>query len=259
MVSIDKSLRKVEERYNSRIESKMDAVEAAGQWGSKEFVPEICEEIGKKLDIKKDDKILEIGCGSGVLGNWLAERCSLYCGLDISLMMLKKFSDEYLRKPEYNLIKSLTNFLPLRDNYFDAVVINGVTMYFQDDNLLKRTLMEIERVARDNAIIFLGENVTPDRTYWEYRWFQDLGKSKQVLAKPYIKLRLWLAKKVPRCAGKWKDFHREVDPGFIKKYFDDKGQVIISDAAAMTVKRKRLGKNWKGNRRMDFTINLRKL
>jgi len=168
-------LKRVERLYDERAYSSVDAVKASGGWGSKELVPEICEEIGKKLGIKKDDKILEVGCGSGVLGSWVAKHCYLYCGLDISLMMIKKFRDEYRIESDYNLIQSITDAIPFRDNFFDIIIINGVTMYLHDKTLLVRTLNEMERVANDNATIFIGENVIPNGIYWE--WNNHLKKS----------------------------------------------------------------------------------
>ena len=68
------SIKKVEKLYDDRITSSNDAVKAAGQWGSDEYVPFICEEIFKKIKIKKTDTVLELGCGSGVLGNYIKEK-----------------------------------------------------------------------------------------------------------------------------------------------------------------------------------------
>ena len=83
-------LKKIEIYYDKRAEAS-NQVEAAGQWGLKELVPEICTEICNKIRIKRQDKILEIGCGSGVLGNVIKDLSALYVGIDISNAMLKKF------------------------------------------------------------------------------------------------------------------------------------------------------------------------
>ena len=53
------SIKKVAKLYDNRITSSNDGVLAAGQWGSKEYVPQICKEITKKIAISKTDKILE--------------------------------------------------------------------------------------------------------------------------------------------------------------------------------------------------------
>ena len=71
-------IKKVEKLYDERIISSNDAVKAAGQWGTNEYVALICDEIYKKVKIKKTDSVLELGCGSGVLGKYIKERCHQY-------------------------------------------------------------------------------------------------------------------------------------------------------------------------------------
>jgi len=242
--------------YDERISSNLDAIEAAGQWGEKTLVPLICKEIFKKIEIKKEDKVLEIGCGSGVLGNYLKKYCAEYYGVDISFKMLQKFFEEYNSERKCTLIQAISDKLPFPTNTFSMVVINGVTMYLHGNDLLEKTLTEIERISTKNAVIFIGENVIPSRIYWEYRWFQNLNYFAQQVAKPYIKIRLWLAQRNSKLVGKWKFFHYAVSPNLIKKFFDGKGQIYLSDAAAMTIKKRKYGKYWKGNRRMDFVIKL---
>ena len=47
-------IKKVEKLYDDRITYSNDAVKAAGQWGSDEYVPLICDEICKKINIQKN-------------------------------------------------------------------------------------------------------------------------------------------------------------------------------------------------------------
>ena len=68
-------IRRVSKIYDDRAQVT-DSIKAAGQWGNKELVNEITQEIIKKMDIKSEDIILEIGCGSGVLGNVVEENCT---------------------------------------------------------------------------------------------------------------------------------------------------------------------------------------
>lgn len=243
--------------YDERINSNLNAVDAAGQWGEMELVPLICDEILKKIEIKKSDKVLEIGCGSGVLGSYLRERCAEYYGIDISFGMLQKFQDEYNQEKWFNLVQGITDSLPFPNNTFSKILMNSVTMYLHKDEQLEKTLAEMERVSVDNGLIFIGENVVPSRVYWEYSWFQNLNRLFQIFAKPYIRLRLFLASKNPSMAGKWIFSHRAVSPNYVKNYFDGKGKMTVSDAAAMTIRKTIKGKKWKGNRRMDFVIKLR--
>jgi ubiquinone/menaquinone biosynthesis C-methylase UbiE len=250
----NKEIKKIADFYDKRAK-QVDGVAAAGQWGDKNQVSLICEEIGNKIDLNDKQKILEIGCGTGVLGKWLKNHCSSYVGCDISLFMIKKFTEEYQEKVE--LIQSVTHAIPLKENFFDVVVMNGVSMYLHDENLLNETLREMKRVAKKNGIIFLGENITPEGFYWELTWFQNLSSSEQCIAKIYVNFRRWLAKQNSMFEGKWKLMHKEVSPALIKSYFKDH-EVKISEAAARTTRKKQLGKNYKGNRRVDFVIKLKK-
>lgn len=252
-MNYNEEIKKIADFYDKRAK-KGDGVSAAGQWGDKNQVSLICEEINTKIDLNEKQKVLEIGCGTGVLGRWLSHHCEIYVGCDISLFMLKKFKEEF--QNDIELYQSVTHLIPFKENFFDIVVMNGVTMYLHDKDLLKKTLDEMKRVAKKNSTIFLGENITPEGYYWELTWFQNLSTSKQRIAKLYINLRRWLAKQSSLFEGKWKTMHKEISPSFIENYFMG-NKVEISDAAARTTRKKQLGENYKGNRRIDFVIKLR--
>ena len=247
------SLKKVEKLYDNRISSTKDAVKAAGQWGSDEYVPLICEEICLKICLKKTHTVLELGCGAGVLGNWIAKRCGQYVGIDLSYKMLQFFSKN--SNGNVSLIQSTTDFVPLPDHQFDIVILNGVTMHFPNNELLERTLKETIRFVTKTGIIFIGENVIPSGSFWEFAWYNNLSKNSQKLLLPYMRIRKWLAKN-PKLAGKWKSTHNEVSPKFIKEFFANH-DVIQSKASAYTVKQRILQSKYKGNRRVDFLIKLK--
>jgi len=228
------SLKKVEKLYDDRISSTNDAVKATGGWGSQEYVSLICEEICAKLCLKKTDAVLELGCGAGVLGNWIAKRCRQYVGIDLSLKMLQFFSKN--SEVSVSLIQSTTDLAPLLDNRFNIVILNGVTMHFPNNKLLENTLKEIKRLVTKSGTIFIGENVIPSGYFWEFVWYNNLSKNSQKLLLPYMRIRKWLAKN-PKLAGKWKSNYHEVSPKFIKEFFSDH-DVIQSKASAYTVKQR---------------------
>lgn len=249
-MSQDKSLKKIAAYYDKRAK-ETDSIKAAGQWGSKEFVPEICHEICSKISIKNEDKVLEIGCGSGVLGNVVKNLCSLYAGIDISFEMLKKFEGDN-KEDKINLFHSISSSIPLRNNFFDKVIMNSVTMYLNHKEL-EKTITEIKRIASKDATIFIGDNVIPASSYWELSWFQNLNSVEQKVAKPYIKVRKWLAKIDPKLAGKWKNLHEEISPEFIKEKFEEGATVLVSESATTKIKKKRLDKS-ETSKRVDFVI-----
>lgn len=247
------SIKKIEKLYDDRISSTNDSVKAAGQWGSNEFVPLICKEICSKINLERHYTVLELGCGSGVLGNYISERCMKYVGIDLSFQMMKHFLHE--SKTNVSLIQTTTDNVPLPDNSFDIVLLNGVTMYFHDDLLLKKTLEEMKRLVTSDGTIFIGENIIPKGYFWEFVWFQNLSNTSQMILLPYVKIRKFLAKN-RKLAGKWASIHKEIAPKFIKQFFKE-SDVIQSRASAYTIKHKILGKKYRGNRRADFVIKLK--
>jgi len=249
------SRKKIQELYDKRITSSRNSIIAAGQWGSKEYVPLICKEIGNKIGLSKNDKVIELGCGSGVLGNWINTHCKLYVGMDISFQMLNFFLKESNNLSPI-IIQGSTESIPNSDKNFDVVILNGVTMYLHNEKFLQKTFNEMLRVAKKNARIFIGENITPSGFFWELSWFQNLSPSAQILAKQYIKLRRWIARKNPKLSGKWNSIHREISPEFVDHFFTKYGKTTMSKSSASTVKQRILGTKYKGNKRVDFLIKL---
>lgn len=249
------SLKKVQDLYDERITKSKDGVKAAGQWGDEKFVDPICKEICKKIKISKDDKVVELGCGSGVLGKILIPQCKMYVGIDLSFKMINYFLND-LKDEKNNLLQSITDKLPLQDYIFDKIILNGVTMYFSDEKMLIKTLEEMKRIAHPNATIFIGENITKKGYAWEFTWFQSLPKISQNVAKIYISIRKWFAKINPSLAGKWKDTYTIVNPNILKDFFNEYS-ISQSPACACTVKKEILGSKYQGNRREDFIIKLK--
>lgn len=223
---------------------------------SKKMVLLVCDEIYKKIGITQNDSVLELGCGSGILGNWIKHRCRLYVGTDLSLQMLDIFLKSNI-KTKSNLIQGITDMAPFMNNIFDVVILNGVTMYFHNDKTLERTLIEMKRLSKTNGTIFLGENITSAGSPWEFTWFQELSPLGRIFAKYYIKIRKSLAKRIPRLAGKWKFIYREISPKIINKVFDNAELIYESSAATLKIKNQIFGNKYNGNRRSDFIIKLK--
>ena len=242
--------------YPRRINSSKDELYRMKKMNSQKTVLLICDEIYKKIGIRQDDSVLELGCGSGILGNWIKNRCRLYVGTDLSLQMLNIFLKSDI-KMKSNLIQGITDMVPFMNNVFDVVILNGVTMYFHNDKTLERTLTEMKRLSKTNGTIFLGENITSAGSPWEFTWFQDLPPLGKIFAKLYIKIRKGLAKRIPRLAGKWKFVYREISPKIINKVFDNAEFINESMAATLKIKYQIFGNQYKGNRRTDFVIKLK--
>ncbi len=97
--------------------------------------------------IKKEDKVLEIGCGSGNILKLINSK-NIY-GLDISPKMI-----EICKKtiPNGNFIAGDAENLPYEDNFFDKVIISEVLYYLPD---LEKALKEVNRVLKKNGLLLI--------------------------------------------------------------------------------------------------------
>jgi ubiquinone/menaquinone biosynthesis C-methylase UbiE len=106
----------------------------------------------KNLNIEKHSIILDAGCGTGILFDYVANKAETTVGVDISRQILiqakksaKKFSDAHL-------ILADADNMPFKEKMFSHVF--GITVIQNMPNPAK-TLKEIRRVAKDDAVIVI--------------------------------------------------------------------------------------------------------
>lgn len=99
-----------------------------------------------------DKKVLEFGCGTGILLEKLTERFSKVYGFDISADMLERIN----KKSEH--LKGVAvgdgMNLPFSDKSFDYVICRGVLHHLPD---LQGTLTEINRVLNAEGTLLFSE------------------------------------------------------------------------------------------------------
>ena len=113
-----------------------------------ELLYAICDE----LDIKKGEKFLEAGCGTGNLALKIKKRGGAVVGLDNSREAL----DIYRKKdPEAKLVLAdLRGKLPFPDNYFDKIASNN-TLYIIPKEKQLDTLKELYRILKPGGKIVM--------------------------------------------------------------------------------------------------------
>ena len=107
-------------------------------------------------------KVLEIGCGTGVLLFRLAPGCSRYVGTDFSASAVDYVSG-VIAKSEPDLAhvellhRAADQFVGLEDASFDTVVLNSVVQYFPNINYFVGILDGVARLIEPGGRIFLGD------------------------------------------------------------------------------------------------------
>jgi SAM-dependent methyltransferase len=107
------------------------------------------------------DKVLEIGCGVGLLLQELAPRCSVYRGTDLSPVALGRLHEFAASQPGLRHVElfecEATELDEQAPGSVDTVVINSVIQYFPDIHYLRTVLERAARLVRPGGRIFIGD------------------------------------------------------------------------------------------------------
>ena len=107
-------------------------------------------------------RVLEIGCGTGMLMARLAPGCERYCGTDVSKVALEYVRANVLARGRITadvtlLQRAADDFEGIEPQSFDAVILNSVVQYFPDIGYLLRVLEGAARAVRPGGFIFVGD------------------------------------------------------------------------------------------------------
>ncbi|MCP4655475.1 MAG: amino acid adenylation domain-containing protein, partial [bacterium] len=107
-------------------------------------------------------RVLELGCGTGLLLFRIAPHCTHYLGTDFSPAVLDTLRSQ-LASPDHplshvNLLhRTAEDFQGIETGTFDTVIVNSVVQYFPSINYLLRVLRGAVETAAPGGTIFLGD------------------------------------------------------------------------------------------------------
>ncbi|HWX42056.1 MAG TPA: amino acid adenylation domain-containing protein, partial [Blastocatellia bacterium] len=107
-------------------------------------------------------RVLEIGCGSGLLLLKVAPHCTRYLGTDFSKVSLDALQRELITRGDkfsnVRLVERMADdFEGIEAGAFDTVIINSVVQYFPDLDYLLRVLQGAVKSLSAGGLIFLGD------------------------------------------------------------------------------------------------------
>jgi len=110
------------------------------------------EQVKKALNLSKNNSLLEVGCGAGMLLGPLSQYVGEAVGVDIAKSMLKKAKIIF---PYLKLCVAQANNLPFQDFSFDKVLCAGVFHYFPNLKYAKEAIIELKRVCKFKGKIMI--------------------------------------------------------------------------------------------------------
>ena len=119
----------------------------------------------QKRDAPSLGRVLEIGCGTGLLLFSLADQCSGYFGIDLTESVIRDLrevlaADTSLSHVEVHACAAHKVAEIARDQNaepFDLILINSVAQYFPDPDYLADVLEQAILLAAPGAHIFVGD------------------------------------------------------------------------------------------------------
>jgi ubiquinone/menaquinone biosynthesis C-methylase UbiE len=116
------------------------------------------------LDLGPDDRVLDVGCGTGFATEGLLEHTERVYGLDQSPHQLQKAYAKFGRRGPVRFHLGDAERLPFADDAFDVVWSSGSIEYWPNP---VETLRELRRVARPGGQVLVVGPDSPDRTLFQ--------------------------------------------------------------------------------------------
>jgi len=132
-----------------------------GQPIAAEEMREWVDETVTRIMALKPQRVLEIGCGTGLVLARIAPHCERYTGTDFSEAALnhtRQLCHQLDGLGHVTLQKRFADdFSGFEANQFDAIILNSVAQYFPDISYLERVIAGALHVLKAEGFIFIGD------------------------------------------------------------------------------------------------------
>lgn len=148
------------ERWNKSAKENEDIRLISG-WGNRTFQEMLfaITDVAKKMDLKSEDRLLDVGCGAGLFEimftHWLKE---IY-GVDYSEEMVEVAKKNTKKYDNVIIEKADIRNLPFKDEFFDKSLANGVILHLNDLDEVKGAFEELRQVTKKQGRILVSMNL----------------------------------------------------------------------------------------------------
>ena len=107
------------------------------------------EELLKNMNLESGDYVLDLGCGTGFLFPFIAQKVSFIAGLDVSKKALKKAKERTEMSSNVFLVCADADSAPFVGDFFNKVFAVTVLQNMPDPQV---TITEMKRTAKPKAM-----------------------------------------------------------------------------------------------------------
>ncbi|WP_379129610.1 amino acid adenylation domain-containing protein [Paenibacillus sp. sgz500958] len=129
--------------------------------GDKIEQPEMEEWLSDSVDIIKSlkpKKVLEVGCGTGMILFKIAPVCEEYVGVDLSRIGLEYIHSNLNDTMNVRLYqKSADDLGELQSETFDTIILNSVIQYFPSGEYLQEVIAKLLGMLSKDGSLFIGD------------------------------------------------------------------------------------------------------
>lgn len=147
----------------------------------------LIKKIVKSMNFKKNDIVLDYGCGAGDFSNTISFYTNNVVGLDI------KIKNAAIKFPLIKFLEQKSNKIDFPDNYFDKIVAVNVIEHVHD---YMHLLNEFKRVLKKGGKLFISSydsnfilhSILNDPTHvieWNQRQFEELIGKQFLIVKSF--------------------------------------------------------------------------
>lgn len=161
------------EKLREQFKARGATFDNSARWVTDKVLLDMHQELA---GASKGSLILEVCCGTGIVGQKLSQAGAKVIGLDLSPVMLKQAS-----KRLFSCVNGQAERLPFADNTFDAVTCRQAS-HFLD---AKYALEEMFRVTKPNTGRIVISQIVPFGKE-DYEWVCKIHRRKQPLLKNFF-------------------------------------------------------------------------
>jgi amino acid adenylation domain-containing protein len=230
-----------------------------GEPFSREEMDEYGDNILKKLEplLHRKMRVLEIGCASGISMYRIAPKVGLYCGTDLSPVMIAKNKKRQEQENHANInlhCLAAHEIDKIGETNFDLVIMNSVIQCFPGHNYLRKVIKKSIDLLTGKGFLFIGDIMDQEKKeemVRELAAFKNSVRAKGYKTKTDFSSELFVSR------GFWQDLGAELETveniEFTDKLYTIENELTGFRYDGLITINKQLspGKRWKKQKQQD--------